>query len=95
MARNSPSEKPLAMRVITVAGREPSRNAASAVKSSPASRPFSRATGDDAPALGEWHPEQDAAPTGGGDAANAGNNVHARTVAIPTAMRNRVIHTSD
>jgi hypothetical protein len=43
---------------------------------------------------GEWHPEQDAAPTGG-DAENAGNSVHARIVAIPRTMRNRVIRTSD
>ena len=44
IARNSSSEKPLAMRFITVAGSEPSRNPVIAVMISPASRPYSRET---------------------------------------------------
>src|SRR5882757_3888083 len=90
IARNSSSEKPLAMRFITVAGSEPSRNPAIAVMISPASRPYSRETDPAAAAPVVWQPEQDVAPGGGSEAASAGR-LDATTVAIATATRSAFI----
>src|SRR6185436_1810336 len=69
IARDSSSEKPLAMRFITVAGSEPSRKPVIAVVISPASRPYSRDTDEAEAAPAAWQPEQDAAPGGGREAA--------------------------
>jgi len=88
IARDSSSEKPLAMRFITVAGSEPSRNPAIAVTILPASRPYSREIDEAAVAPAEWQPEQDAAPGGGSEAASTGR-LHATAAAIPTATRKR------
>jgi hypothetical protein len=44
-------------------------------------------------ARGEWHPEQDAAPGGGGAAADSAGHVHAIMIVIQKAMRNKVIRT--
>src|SRR5215216_6222339 len=90
IARNSSSEKPLAMRFITVAGAEPSRNPAIAVMISPASRPYSRDTGEAAAAPEVWQPEQDAAPGGGSEAASTGR-LDAMTVATEAATRSAFI----
>src|SRR5258705_13778258 len=90
IARNSSSEKPLAMRFMTVAGSEPARNPAIAVMISPASRPYSRETDPAAAAPVVWQPEHDAAPGGGSEAASAGR-LHATTVAIAIATRNAFI----
>ena len=90
MARNSSSEKPLAMRVITVAGSEPSRKPDIEVMMSPAPRPYSRKTVEPVIVAVEWQPEQDAAPGGGSEAASTGG-LHATIVAIPTAMHNAFI----
>src|SRR5215204_6055622 len=83
IARNSSSEKPLAIRFITVAGSEPSRNPVIAVMISPASRPYSRDTEEAEVAPAGWQPEQDAAPGGGREAASAGMP-DAAIVAIPS-----------
>src|SRR5882724_3102130 len=89
IARNSSSVKPLAMRFMTVAGREPSRNPAIAVVISPASRPYSRGM-TEAVAPEEWQPEQDVAPGGGSEAASSGW-YHATAMATATARRNAFI----
>ena len=86
MARSSSSEKPLAMRFMTVAGIEPSRNPVIAVMISLASRPFSRLIDVPVP----WQPEQDAAPGGGAEAASAGM-ADAMTAATDIAMREAFI----
>src|SRR6185436_5980821 len=69
IARSSSSENPLAMRPITVAGSEPSRNPVIAVMISLASRPYSRATDEAGAVPVAWHPEHDVAPGGAGEAA--------------------------
>src|SRR5262249_19418783 len=66
----SSSEKPLAMRSITVAGRLPVRNSVIAVTICAASRPLRRGTGVATPAVAGWQPLQDDAP-GGASAAEA------------------------
>src|SRR4029453_17088654 len=90
IARNSSSEKPLAMRFITVAGGEPSRNPVIPVMISWALRPYSRDTGEAAAAPEVWQPEQDAAPDGGSEAASTGR-LDAMTVIIATAHRTAFI----
>jgi hypothetical protein len=69
MAALSDSEKPLAMRSITVAGRCPERNACIAVTISTAERPARRGTGVCTAAFAAWHPEQELAPGGASAAA--------------------------
>ena len=91
MARTSSSEKPFAMRFITVEGSVPSRNPVIAVVISPASRPFSRGMRLAAPA--EWQPEQEAAPGGGAEAAITGTP-DATIIAKPNAMRSAFISTT-
>src|SRR5262249_57815590 len=70
IAAVSASEKPLAMRSITVAGRWPARNAFIAAVISVAGRPPRRGTGVATDALAAWQPEQELAP-GGASAATA------------------------
>ena len=70
MARISSSEKPLAIRPITVEGRSPERKACIAAMISSGLRPTIRGTGVATAALAGWQPEQEAAP-GGGPAAIA------------------------
>src|SRR6186713_755898 len=89
IARNSSSEKPLAMRFITVAGSEPLRNPVIAVMISSALRPYSRDT-EAAAAPAVWQPEQAAAPGGGSEAASTGEP-DAMTVAIATATHRAFI----
>jgi hypothetical protein len=57
---------------------------------SPASRPYSRETGEAAAAPEVWQPEQDAAPGGGSEAASTGR-LDAMTVAIAPATRSAFI----
>jgi hypothetical protein len=57
---------------------------------SPASRPYSRETGEAGTAPAAWQPEQDAAPGGGSEAASTGE-VDAATVAIAMATQNAFI----
>src|ERR1700736_5953585 len=65
IARVSSSEKPLAIRPITVDGRSPERNACIAATISAGSRPRSGGTFVSPEALGGWQPEHDVAPGGG------------------------------
>ena len=69
MAALSGSEKPLAMRSITVAGRCPARKACIAATISAAGRPTRRGTGVCTAALAAWQPEQELAPGGASAAA--------------------------
>ena len=87
IARNSSSEKPLAMRFITVAGIDPSRKPVIAVMISPALRPYSREMGEAGAAPAAWQPEQDAAPGGGSEAASSGE-LDATIVVIAMATQN-------
>ncbi len=68
MAAISESEKPFAMRSITVAGRCPARKACISVTISAERRPTRRTTGVGTAALAEWQPEQELAPGGASDA---------------------------
>ena len=71
MARVSSSEKPLAMRSMTVADRSPVRNARMAATISSGARPASgRIAVAPVPARG-WQPEQAAAPAGAAGCAMA------------------------
>src|SRR5215213_3125061 len=70
MARVSSSEKPLAMRSITVAARWPERNSCIACTISGAGRPSMATTGEPSRA-GAWQPEHAAAPGGTGACADA------------------------
>jgi hypothetical protein len=80
IARVSSSEKPLAIRAITVDGRSPERKACIAATISAGSRPRSGGTFASADALGGWQPEHEIAPGGGSAAAEA--------FAIPTTSAN-------
>src|SRR3954468_12210967 len=80
MAWTSSSEKPLAMRSITVAARLPERNSCIAATISFGSRPATGGTGEPSRA-GAWQPEQAAAPGGGGVCAPAGTARPARRAA--------------
>src|SRR6266511_2973012 len=64
MALTSSSEKPLAMRSITVAGRCRDLNACMAATMSAGLRPVSGATVASAVRAGAWQPEQERAPGG-------------------------------
>src|SRR5262249_60472788 len=61
----SESEKPLAMRSITVDGRWPERKACIASTVSAALRPCSGGTDVSTPLRAGWQPEQELAPGGG------------------------------
>ena len=67
MASISMSEKPLAIRSITVALRWPDRNARICATMSSALRPTSGGTLVSTTELGGWQPEQAAAPAGGSE----------------------------
>ncbi len=69
MAEISGSEKPLAMRSITVACCCPVRKACIVVMISAAGRPARRGTGVCTSALAAWQPEHDLAPGGASTAA--------------------------
>src|SRR6266481_1129805 len=69
MARISTSEKPLAIRPMTVEGRSSERKASIAATISSGSRPRIRGTGVFTVALAGWQPEQELAPGGASAAA--------------------------
>src|SRR5262249_62259396 len=87
MARISASEKPLAMRSITVPGFCPERNASMAATISAGSRPTSRGTRASPLALVGWQPEHEGAPDGGvGAAAAAGGKKNEGGMGSATAI---------
>src|SRR5438132_12331019 len=91
MAALSGSEKPLAMRSITVVGRCPARKACIAVTISTAGRPARRGTGVCTAALAAWHPEQELAPGGASAAAALAGPASDTSKANPAiACRNTV-----
>src|SRR5262245_45035971 len=88
MALVSSSEKPLAMRSITVDGRCPDLNACMAATMSAGLRPVSGATAASAVCAGAWHPEQESAP-GGASAGLAAEAwpINVKTKAVAVAMQ--------
>src|SRR6266852_6600049 len=88
MALISASEKPLAMRSITVDGRWPDLNASIAATMSPGLRSMSRGTVVSTDWAAGWQPEQDMAPGGAsaGPAARAGP-INPKTSAAAVTMR--------
>src|SRR6476646_4574251 len=88
MALTSSSEKPLAIRPITVEGSCPDLNASIAVTMSAGLRPLSRGTVVSAARVAAWQPEQERAP-GGASAgpAAAAQSINAKTSVAATTMR--------
>src|SRR3954463_9925347 len=88
MALTSSSEKPLAMRPITVEGSCPDLNASIAVTMSAGLRPLSLGTVVSAARVAAGQPEQERAP-GGASAgpAAAAQSINAKTRAAATTMR--------
>src|SRR5712692_3611578 len=88
-ARVSSSEKPLAMRSMTVDGFCPERNACMAATISAGLRPASRGTLVSTLALVGWQPVQEVAPDGGAaavPAACARAKRHTPATAVPAAL---------
>src|SRR5262245_4195227 len=94
MAFTSSSEKPLAMRSITVAGSCPDLNACIAVTMSAGLRPTNRGTVLSTPRPDGWQPEQDMAP-GGASAAAAALAAPSNTKAKAPTGAMRVVFISD
>jgi hypothetical protein len=89
MASISMSEKPLAIRSITVALRWPDRNARICATMSSALRPTSGGTLVSTTDLGGWQPEQAAAPAGGSEESAAAVVMDTMTNAAGTKARSK------